>query len=219
MIFLWTYQKNMNCVYLNHFFQLYPPIDWLVGSSLPSKFSPDIIEAVLTDLTPQNVRWVGLHIDNYIFWTIVYANGYMHYSASRWFQNPILTISFWLCFSNQAFYYVHWMTLEVQCSSPDSGGFNFNYCCIEVRFSWLLMKTIVLCHGLGFGSIHGFDMTRTRYSWGIHFGQDHSLLGTPSGNIEKVKKQNDCEWQAKRSAYAIVFPPFSFGRAEQDGKC
>ncbi|KAI7990111.1 Insulin-degrading enzyme-like 1, peroxisomal [Camellia lanceoleosa] len=36
--------------------QLYPPNDWLVGSSLPSKFSPTIIESALNELTPNNVR-------------------------------------------------------------------------------------------------------------------------------------------------------------------
>ncbi|XP_015073642.1 insulin-degrading enzyme-like 1, peroxisomal isoform X1 [Solanum pennellii] len=52
-------------VYVASNMQLYPPIDWLVGSSLPSKFSPDIIEAVLNDLTPQNVRifWVSTNFD------------------------------------------------------------------------------------------------------------------------------------------------------------
>ncbi|CAL5321113.1 unnamed protein product [Camellia sinensis] len=36
--------------------KLYPPNDWLVGSSLPSKFSPTIIESALNELTPNNVR-------------------------------------------------------------------------------------------------------------------------------------------------------------------
>ncbi|KAF7819028.1 insulin-degrading enzyme-like 1, peroxisomal [Senna tora] len=36
--------------------QLYPPRDWLVGSSLPSKFSPSVIEMVLDQLSPNNVR-------------------------------------------------------------------------------------------------------------------------------------------------------------------
>ncbi|CAL5418115.1 unnamed protein product [Camellia sinensis] len=35
---------------------LYPPNDWLVGSSLPPKFSPTIIESTLNELTPNNVR-------------------------------------------------------------------------------------------------------------------------------------------------------------------
>ncbi|CAL5387236.1 unnamed protein product [Camellia sinensis] len=34
---------------------LYPPNDWLVGSSLPPKFSPTIIESTLNELTPNNV--------------------------------------------------------------------------------------------------------------------------------------------------------------------
>ncbi|CBI29843.3 insulin-degrading enzyme-like 1, peroxisomal [Vitis vinifera] len=36
--------------------ELYPPKDWLVGSSLPSKFSPDVIQKVLDELAPNNVR-------------------------------------------------------------------------------------------------------------------------------------------------------------------
>ncbi|CAL5362960.1 unnamed protein product [Camellia sinensis] len=35
---------------------LYPPNDWLVGSSLPSKFGRTIIESALNELTPNNVR-------------------------------------------------------------------------------------------------------------------------------------------------------------------
>ncbi|XP_006657864.2 insulin-degrading enzyme-like 1, peroxisomal isoform X1 [Oryza brachyantha] len=36
--------------------QIYPPEDWLVASSVPSKFSPDVIQSVLNELTPDNVR-------------------------------------------------------------------------------------------------------------------------------------------------------------------
>ncbi|CAK8543240.1 unnamed protein product [Lathyrus sativus] len=36
--------------------QYYPPKDWLVGSSLPSKFSPSVIQVVLDQLSPNNVR-------------------------------------------------------------------------------------------------------------------------------------------------------------------
>ncbi|XP_071716303.1 insulin-degrading enzyme-like 1, peroxisomal [Rutidosis leptorrhynchoides] len=36
--------------------QLYPPKDWLVGSSLPSNYSPDVIRSTLNELTPNNVR-------------------------------------------------------------------------------------------------------------------------------------------------------------------
>ncbi|EEF30307.1 insulin-degrading enzyme-like 1, peroxisomal [Ricinus communis] len=35
---------------------IYPPKDWLVGSSLPSNFSPDIIQMVLHQLSPNSVR-------------------------------------------------------------------------------------------------------------------------------------------------------------------
>ncbi|CAL5321206.1 unnamed protein product [Camellia sinensis] len=37
--------------------KLYPPNDWLVGSSLPPKFSPTIIESTLNELTPNNVSY------------------------------------------------------------------------------------------------------------------------------------------------------------------
>ncbi|RZC77506.1 hypothetical protein C5167_001684, partial [Papaver somniferum] len=36
--------------------QLYPAKDWLIGSSLPSKFSSVIIQMILDELTPENIR-------------------------------------------------------------------------------------------------------------------------------------------------------------------
>lgn len=36
--------------------QFYPAKDWLTGSSLPSKFSPSVIQMVLDQLSPNNVR-------------------------------------------------------------------------------------------------------------------------------------------------------------------
>ncbi|KAK7336558.1 hypothetical protein VNO77_17103 [Canavalia gladiata] len=36
--------------------QVYPAKDWLTGSSLPSKFSPSVIQMVLDQLSPNNVR-------------------------------------------------------------------------------------------------------------------------------------------------------------------
>ncbi|EYU18739.1 hypothetical protein ABFS82_10G164400 [Erythranthe guttata] len=36
--------------------QFYPPRDWLVASSLPSKFNPKIIQSALEELSPYNVR-------------------------------------------------------------------------------------------------------------------------------------------------------------------
>lgn len=46
----------LSCMVVLNNLQLYPPKDWLVGSSLPSKFSPNIIQKVLDDLSPNNVR-------------------------------------------------------------------------------------------------------------------------------------------------------------------
>ncbi|KAI8004617.1 Insulin-degrading enzyme-like 2 [Camellia lanceoleosa] len=45
--------------------KLYPPNDWLAGSSLPSKFSPTIIESALNELTPNNVRSLLFIYENY----------------------------------------------------------------------------------------------------------------------------------------------------------
>ncbi|XP_022743488.1 insulin-degrading enzyme-like 1, peroxisomal isoform X2 [Durio zibethinus] len=36
--------------------QIYPPKDWLVGSSLPSNFNPDTIKMILNGLSPETVR-------------------------------------------------------------------------------------------------------------------------------------------------------------------
>lgn len=45
--------------------QLYPPKDWLVGSSLPSIFCPDMIKSTLNELTPNSVRifWESTNFD------------------------------------------------------------------------------------------------------------------------------------------------------------
>nr|GMD39795.1 insulin-degrading enzyme-like 1, peroxisomal [Ipomoea batatas] len=47
--------------------QHYPPEDWLVGSSLPSKFNASIIQSFLNELTPLNVR---------IFWESTMFQGH-----------------------------------------------------------------------------------------------------------------------------------------------
>ncbi|XP_024017952.1 insulin-degrading enzyme-like 1, peroxisomal [Morus notabilis] len=46
--------------------QIYPPKDWLVGSSLPSNFSPSIIQTVLDELSSSNVRifWESKKFEN-----------------------------------------------------------------------------------------------------------------------------------------------------------
>ncbi|GAU30048.1 hypothetical protein TSUD_332170 [Trifolium subterraneum] len=49
------------------FEEYYPPKDWLVGSSLPSKFSPSVIQMVLDQLSPNNVRFEG-HTDKVEPW-------------------------------------------------------------------------------------------------------------------------------------------------------
>ncbi|KAJ8464650.1 hypothetical protein OPV22_027202 [Ensete ventricosum] len=36
--------------------QIFPPEDWLVASSLPSKFVPSTIQKILDELTPENIR-------------------------------------------------------------------------------------------------------------------------------------------------------------------
>ncbi|GJN32785.1 hypothetical protein PR202_gb21313 [Eleusine coracana subsp. coracana] len=37
------------------FDEIFPPEDWLIASSVPSKFSPDAIQKILNELTPENV--------------------------------------------------------------------------------------------------------------------------------------------------------------------
>ncbi|VFQ78510.1 unnamed protein product [Cuscuta campestris] len=55
--------------------QDYPASDWLVGSSVVSKFSPKIIETVLNELTPHNVR---------IFWQSPKFEGHTN-STEPWY--------------------------------------------------------------------------------------------------------------------------------------
>lgn len=55
--------------------QDYPAKDWLVGSSVLSKFSPKIIETVLNELTPHNVR---------IFWQSPKFEGHTN-STEPWY--------------------------------------------------------------------------------------------------------------------------------------
>ncbi|XP_073298243.1 insulin-degrading enzyme-like 1, peroxisomal [Primulina huaijiensis] len=55
--------------------QFYPSKDWLVGSSLPSKFNPDIIQSALKELSPYNVR---------IFWESTKFEGFTD-SIEPWY--------------------------------------------------------------------------------------------------------------------------------------
>ncbi|KAE8651155.1 hypothetical protein Csa_001022 [Cucumis sativus] len=55
--------------------QLYPPEDWLVGSSLPSKFDPKLIGTVLDQLSVDNVR---------IFWESKKFEGKMD-KVEKWY--------------------------------------------------------------------------------------------------------------------------------------
>ncbi|KAL5556247.1 hypothetical protein UlMin_038483 [Ulmus minor] len=47
--------------------ELYPPKDWLVGSSLPSNFNPSTIQSVLNELSANNVRifWESKKFENH----------------------------------------------------------------------------------------------------------------------------------------------------------
>ncbi|GMH08169.1 hypothetical protein Nepgr_010009 [Nepenthes gracilis] len=58
--------------------QLYPPKDWLVGSSLPSKFNPSSIQMILDDLTQNNVR---------IFWESKDFEGHTDL-VEPWYRTP-----------------------------------------------------------------------------------------------------------------------------------
>ncbi|KAL6530464.1 Insulin-degrading enzyme-like 1, peroxisomal [Orobanche minor] len=55
--------------------QFYPPKDWLVGSSLPSKFNPAKIQSALEELNPYNVR---------IFWESTKFEGVTN-STEPWY--------------------------------------------------------------------------------------------------------------------------------------
>ncbi|XP_022766677.1 insulin-degrading enzyme-like 1, peroxisomal isoform X2 [Durio zibethinus] len=56
--------------------QKYPPKDWLVGSLLPSNFSPELVQMILRELSPKNVR---------IFW------------ASKKFEGKTDKVEPWYC--------------------------------------------------------------------------------------------------------------------------
>ncbi|KAJ3674643.1 hypothetical protein LUZ60_005259 [Juncus effusus] len=58
--------------------QLFPPEDWLVGSSLPTKYSPEIIYKLLNELSPSNVR---------IFWESKKFEGLTD-SKEPWYGTP-----------------------------------------------------------------------------------------------------------------------------------
>ncbi|CAL5411638.1 unnamed protein product [Camellia sinensis] len=64
--------------------KLYPPNDWLVGSSLPSKFSQTIIESALNELTPNNVRTWRKTVDRA---SKVFSE--MHYNRHKRLTNDI----------------------------------------------------------------------------------------------------------------------------------
>lgn len=62
---MFAHKLFMNSAEYSHFsfspfimplLQFFPPEDWLMASSVPSKFSPDAIQKVLNELTPDNVR-------------------------------------------------------------------------------------------------------------------------------------------------------------------
>ncbi|KAF5474140.1 hypothetical protein F2P56_006066 [Juglans regia] len=58
--------------------QIYPPHDWLVGSSLPSMFNPGTIERVLEELSMDNVR---------IFWESKKFEGHTD-MFEPWYETP-----------------------------------------------------------------------------------------------------------------------------------
>ncbi|KAG1368760.1 Insulin-degrading enzyme-like 1, peroxisomal [Cocos nucifera] len=58
--------------------QLFPPEDWLVASSLPSKFVPSTIQKILDELTPKSVR---------IFWESKKFEGCTD-SVEPWYGTP-----------------------------------------------------------------------------------------------------------------------------------
>ncbi|XP_020092240.1 insulin-degrading enzyme-like 1, peroxisomal isoform X3 [Ananas comosus] len=58
--------------------QIFPPEDWLVASSLPSKFAPSTIQKTLDELSPENIR---------IFWESKKFQGYTD-CIEPWYGTP-----------------------------------------------------------------------------------------------------------------------------------
>lgn len=59
LLLLANYSICQQDVDLIGWFQVFPPEDWIVGSSLPCKFNPSTIHMVLDGLSVENVRWVN----------------------------------------------------------------------------------------------------------------------------------------------------------------
>lgn len=52
----WGFDEFSFPLFAFDFLKVYPPTDWLVGSSLPSKFSPGTIQRALEELSIDNIR-------------------------------------------------------------------------------------------------------------------------------------------------------------------
>ncbi|KAK6945293.1 Peptidase M16, N-terminal [Dillenia turbinata] len=76
--------------------QYYPPKDWLVGSSLPSKFNSNAIQKVLIELSPSNVRifWESKKFDGQanMKWMLNSPNEDLHLPAPNVFIPTDLSI-------------------------------------------------------------------------------------------------------------------------------
>ena len=54
-----NFTSDSSCLFLFNLFKLYRPKDWLVRSSLPTKFNSEVIQSAFKELSPDNVRSVS----------------------------------------------------------------------------------------------------------------------------------------------------------------
>jgi hypothetical protein len=89
--------------------QLFPPEEWLVGASLPSKYVPSRINMILDELSPKRVRYAyTVCMATYIIPASIRILSYKHIYADVW-RHQIAT---WYCDSstrNWAWpYFISW---------------------------------------------------------------------------------------------------------------
>jgi insulysin len=92
--------------------QFFPPEDWLIASSVPSKFSPDAIQNILNELTPENVR---------IFWESKRFEGQTNLTEP-WYGTSysveavppsIVQVHFWTLLTVVEFQHIYVLRLEL----------------------------------------------------------------------------------------------------------
>ena len=76
--------------------QIFPPEDWLIASSVPSKFSPDAIQNILNELTPETIRSFSGH-----YMSIQITNGEIYFLCLSFCLFPLFKSLFALRISYQ----------------------------------------------------------------------------------------------------------------------